>query len=99
MATNDLSSLLSPIRERWAARKRRSIGFDPVDAVVLLAAVEAALKAADEWDAEARGIFLEAARTADAGEVGAASALQSAAADLRTVIAAALAGKQAGDGR
>lgn len=60
----------------------------------LLAFAEAVLKLADDWDAEARGIFLEAARTADAGEVGAASALQSSAADLREAITAALAGTQ-----
>ena len=63
----------------------------------LLAAVEAALKLADDWGAEARGIFLEAARTADAGEVGAASALQSSAADLRAAITTALTGEEAGD--
>lgn len=64
---------------------------------LLLAAVEAALKLADDWDAEARGILLEAARTADAGEVGAASALQSSAADLRAAITAELAGTQPGE--
>ena len=67
------------------------------DVPALLAAIEAALKEADDWEAEARGIFLEAARTSDAGEVGAASALQSAAADLRAAITAALGGKEAGD--
>jgi hypothetical protein len=61
---------------------------------LLLAAIEAALAKADDWDAEARGIFLEAARTADAGEVGAASALQSAAADLRAAITTALTGTE-----
>jgi hypothetical protein len=104
---DDLTSTLADIRERQALASDASLGFSRMeerhaalikvayeDVPLLLAAVEAALKEADEWDAEARGIFLEAARTADAGEVGAASALQSAAADLRAAITAALGGTQ-----
>ena len=40
----DPASTLAAIRDRWEARKQHSLGFDPVDAIALLAAAEAALK-------------------------------------------------------
>lgn len=41
--TTNPSSTLAGIRERWEARKRSSLGFDPVDAIALLAALDAVL--------------------------------------------------------
>ena len=99
----DLTAALAGIRERGyrngatGAECARLSDAAAVDIPRLLAAVEAALKLAGDWDAEARGIFLEAARTADAGEVGAASALQSSAADLREVISREITGKGESD--
>ena len=106
------SSALAGIRERIATGHRRRPECGCVRraartpqrcglhrdgrAPSLLAAVEAVLELADDWDAEARGIFLVAARTADAGEVGAASALQSCAADLREAISREITGKGEG---
>jgi hypothetical protein len=46
---DDPASVLSPIRERWSNRRSFSLGFDPVDGLALLAAVEAALKLAARW--------------------------------------------------
>jgi hypothetical protein len=54
--TDPVASTLSAIQERWTARKQYSLGFDPVDGSRLLAAVEAALKLADEWEAKAKKI-------------------------------------------
>jgi predicted RNA-binding Zn ribbon-like protein len=105
---DDLASTLAGIRDRAGvfakvgpprpSASANAAFASAADVPPLLAAIEAALKEADDWDAEARGIFLEAARTADAGEVGAASALQSSAADLREAITRKLTGKEAGDG-
>ena len=106
-AAQDPVTILAAIRERRANSDFDGLWRPTVadldlfgdDIPRLLKAVEAALKLADKWEAEARGIFLEAARTAEAGEVGVASALQSAAADLREAIRASLTGQEAGDER
>jgi hypothetical protein len=42
-ATDQAAAILDEIKGRWSAREQHSLGFDPVDASRLLAAVEAAL--------------------------------------------------------
>jgi hypothetical protein len=51
MSSDPAAAALDGIRGRWAARKQYSLGFNPVDASRLLAAVEAASELADEWRA------------------------------------------------
>ena len=103
MADDQLTATLSGIRSRHrpvtilAGSRDQVCESDrrrwPCHAHVLGEALDAVLKLTDDWDAEARNIYLEAVRTADAGEVGAASALQSAAGDLREAITRALTGE------
>jgi len=90
------ASTLASIRKRQALASDKGLGFGRMgerhaallavayeDAPVLIKAVEAALKAADDW--EARYVL----RTGPHGEC---------ARELRAAITAALSGKEAGDG-
>jgi len=40
---------LDAIKARWTQRRGSGLGFDPVDAIRLLGAVEAVLELADRW--------------------------------------------------
>lgn len=85
LATDDrAASTLTAIKDRWAARKGFSLGFDPVDGISLVAAVEAALKLADEIDRH--GLWLPREREPDGGQMATDA--------LRAAIITALTGKE-----
>jgi len=95
MSADDLSSLLSPIRERYRTSLAMLPGGPPSsgawahvnsadDVPGLLKAVEAALKLADDWDTQ--GLVLRAGVHEDCAR------------ELRAAITTALAGEEASDG-
>lgn len=101
-ADDPVATTLAGIRHRWEARRGYSLGFDPVDAPLLLAAIEAVLKLADDWAAESDELddLAEKPGTDEEGRPimqGQALAYNSCAGDLREAITRELTGKEAGD--
>jgi hypothetical protein len=102
------AAILAGIRENFAARSKHAqgLGASPADFRLLLAAVERALKLADELDAEAAQADARAQRADERGADSAcavlyarATALNEGARRSREAITAALTGAPGNEGR
>lgn len=109
---DDLSAILSGIRERGyrngatGAECARLSDSAAVDVPVLLAAIDAALKVADEWDAQAKKLesrseflFERSGETAAVMLDGRSQAHKDCARALREAISRELTGQETGDDR